>query len=139
MTAMIVPRYFGSIKELNSIHISGEPIVIPLEDDLIMVYDIVEGKDDCDKILRLVGIDEIDKSHPIVYRKTFVDCENRRIKIHRIAEEMEIEETGEIRKIKGRPIIVPIPSDKKYRFAIFELISKEEEEGNVKVKAVIIS
>ena len=138
MPAMIVPRYFGSIEELDSIHVSGDPVIIPLEDDLIMIYDIVEEENGCGKVLRLVGIDEIDKSHPIVYRKTFVDCENRRVKVPRMGEEMEVEELVNVRRIDGKPIIVPIPSDKKYRFAIFELVGEEEEEDDVEVGAVIV-
>lgn len=136
MVTIVIPRYFGTFRELYRFHVqvAGEPVIIPAdpESDLIMIYDVVEGEklSKSMKAVRLVEINEVDKSQAVFYEKIYIK-NNKLIKVLRSAgKNTEVEELDftSLTKIEGKPIIVPLPTKKKYRFAIFEVFNITDKE-----------
>ena len=138
MATIVIPRYFGTFRELDKFHarIAGEPVIIPAdpESDLIMIYDVIEGEKlpKSTKAVRLVEINEVDKSQAIFYEKIYIK-NNKLIKVLRSSgagERVEVEDLNfaNLTKVEGKPIIVPLPTRKKYRFAIFEVVNISDED-----------
>ena len=129
--AVVIPRYFGTLHELNKfcIQIVGEPVIIPVdpEHDLIMIYDIVEGESESRRTIKLVGVEEIDRSEAVTYRGIYIRG-SKLVKVLRFENEVEIEDIdlNNLIRVEGKPIIIPLPTREKYRFAIFEIVELEE-------------
>lgn len=121
-------RYLGSFHELSNsdVLVLGDPTIIPIdpEHDLIAIYDIVNGEDE-EKLIRLVGVDEIDRSSVMTYRSVYIHGD-RVVKFLRypFEEEVVIEDLNmeSLMKVEGEPIIVPMHTRNLYRFVIFEVL-----------------
>lgn len=121
-------RYLGSFQELSksNVLVLGDPAIIPVdpEHDLIAIYDVLDG-DEEEKLVRLVGVDEIDRSSVMTYRSVYVHG-NRIVKFLRYPFEEEVVtediDTESLTKVEGEPIIVPMHTRSLYRFVIFEVL-----------------
>lgn len=119
-------RYIGSFKEISNVLVLGDPTVVPVdpEHDLIAIYDVV-GDEEEEKLVRLVGVEGIDRSSVMMYRSVYVHGD-RIVKFLRypFEEEVVIEDLKResLMRVEGEPIIVPMHTDRLYRFVVLEVV-----------------